>query len=88
MNKQYCKNCAKQIEQERLNILPNTVLCAPCAIKLNVVKPRKGIMIWHSKDCAELQTMSADYFERNKDYFIPASGLKSVVKNFSKSISV
>jgi hypothetical protein len=82
----YCKVCANEIEQERLDILPATVFCAPCAIKLNVVKPRKGIMVWHSKDCAEMQTMSSDYFEKNKAYFLPNSGLRSVVKNFSKNV--
>jgi hypothetical protein len=77
----YCKNCADQIEPERLEILPATVFCSSCARTLNVVKPRKGIMVWHSKDCAELQTMSADYFEKNKDYFQP-NETRSVMKNF------
>jgi hypothetical protein len=77
----YCKHCANEIEPERLEILPATVFCSSCARTLNVVKPRKGIMVWHSKDCAELQTMSADYFEKNRDYFTP-NGTRSVMKNF------
>ena len=38
-------------------------------------------MVWHSKDCAEMQTMSADYFEKNKAFFVP-NGTRSVMKNF------
>lgn len=78
----YCKVCANQIEHERLEILPTTVFCAPCAQKHNHVRPRKGIMVWGSKDCAEMQTVSADYFEKNKAYFIPNSGARSVMKGF------
>lgn len=81
----YCRHCANQIEPERLEILPATVFCSSCARTLNVVKPRKGIMVWHSKDCAEMQTVSADYFEKNKDYFQPI-GSRSVTKNFSRNI--
>lgn len=81
----YCKVCANQIEQERLDILPNTVFCAPCAQKLNVVKPRKGIMVFTHKTGGELQTMSADFYEKNQKYFI-AQGARSVIKNFSKNI--
>jgi hypothetical protein len=84
----YCKMCASPIEQERLEILPNTVFCAPCAQKIQPVAPRKGIMVWSSKDCAEIQIVSAEYFNNNKSYFLPNSGLRSVVKNFSKSICV
>lgn len=81
----YCKVCANQIEQERLDILPATVFCAPCAIKLNVVKPRKGIMVFDHKTGGTLQTMSADYYDKNKKYFV-ANGARSVVKNFSKNV--
>ena len=80
----YCKHCANQIEPERLEILPATVFCSSCARTLNVVKPRKGIMVWNSKDCAEMQVVSAEYFDNNKDYFLPRSGMRSVVKNFSE----
>lgn len=80
-----CRSCNNQIEPERLSILPSTLFCSVCAHKHNLTKPRKGIMVWHSKDCAELQTMSENYFEKNKGYFIPI-GARSCVKNFSKSI--
>lgn len=82
-----CRCCNNQIEPERLEILPSTVFCAPCARKNDFVKPRKGIMVYTHKTGGELQTMTADYFEKNRNYFIPI-GARSVVKNFSKSISV
>ena len=88
MNIKYCRCCASLIEEERLEILPNTSFCAPCAQKIQPVKPKRGIMVWSSKDCAEMQTVSAEYFEHNKSYFLPNSGMKSVVKNFSKSFCV
>ena len=77
----YCKICANQIEQERLNILPNTVFCAPCAQKHNHVRPRKGIMVFDHKTGGTLQTMSADYYDSNRAYFRP-NGTRSVMKNF------
>lgn len=80
-----CRCCNNAIELERLEILPNTVFCAPCANKYNVVKPRKGIMVFDHKTGGTLQTMSADFYDKNKKYFV-ANGARSVVKNFSKSI--
>jgi hypothetical protein len=80
-----CKTCYNPIEQERLFILPNTVFCASCAQKHNNVKPRKGIMCYGSKDCGEIQIVSADYYEANKNYFVPI-GARSAVKNFSKNV--
>ena len=79
-----CRCCNNQIESERLNILPNTVFCAACANKHNVVKPRKGIMVFDHKTGGTLQTMSEDFYNKNKQYFIPI-GARSVVKNFSKN---
>lgn len=82
-----CRCCNNQIEPERIEILPNTLFCSKCAHQHNFIKPRKGIMVWHSKDCAELQTVSANYFEKNKQYFVPQNGSGcSVMKNFSKNI--
>jgi hypothetical protein len=87
MNIKYCKCCASLIESERLEILPNTSFCAPCAQKIQPERAKKGIMVWGSKDCAEMQTVTAEYFDNNKSYFLPNSGLRSVVKNFSKNIA-
>ena len=79
-----CKVCNHSIEQERLNILPNTVFCAPCAQKHSKVEARKGIMVWNSKDCAELCTMPASYYDNNKQFFVP-NGTRSVMKNFMRN---
>jgi hypothetical protein len=82
----YCKHCANQIEPERLEILPATVFCSSCAKVLNVVKPRKGIMVFDHKTGGTLQTMSAEFYDKNKKYFV-ANGARSVLKNFSKNIA-
>ena len=66
-----CKTCNFEIELERLKILPTTLCCASCAHKYNFVKPRKGIMVFDSKTGGVLQTMSSDYYEKNKQYFTP-----------------
>jgi hypothetical protein len=42
-------------------------------------------MVFSHKTGGTLQTMSAEYYEQNKKYFIP-NGARSVVKNFSRSI--
>jgi hypothetical protein len=80
-----CKICCNPIEQERLVILPHTVACAACAQKHNLVKPRKGIMCYDHKTGAEIQIVSAEYYNANKNYFIPI-GARSAVKNFSKNV--
>ena len=85
MNIKYCKCCASLIEEERLEILPDTTFCSPCAQKLQPVKPRKGIMVFSHKTGGELQTMSDDFYNKNKCYFV-ANGARSVVKNFSRNI--
>lgn len=80
-----CRTCCSEIEPERLAILPNTVFCASCSNKYNVVKPRKGIMVYEHKTGSYLQTMAASDYEVNKKYF-KANGARSVVKNFSKNV--
>jgi len=80
-----CRLCSNAIEPERLNVLPNTVMCSVCANKHNVVKPRKGIMVYGHKTGAEIQIMSASFYEETKKYYVP-NGARSAVKNFSKSI--
>jgi RNA polymerase-binding transcription factor DksA len=79
-----CKICNNEIEPERLEILPNTICCAPCAHKHNFVKPRKGIMVFDNKTGGELQTMSAEYFENNRHYFMPI-GAQSAMSSVFKS---
>ena len=80
-----CRTCNNEIEQERLDVLPNTVQCSSCAHKYNFIQPRKGIMVFSHKTGGELQTMSADFYSKNKKYFV-ANGARSVVKNFSRNV--
>jgi len=80
-----CRCCNNQIEVERLEVLPSTLFCSTCAHQHNFVKPRKGIMVFEHKTGGTLQTMSADYYDKNKKYFV-ANGARSVMKNFSKNI--
>ena len=80
-----CGVCSNLIESERLAILPNTVYCGTCAHSHSNVKPRKGIMVFSHKTGGELQTMTSDFYTKNKKYFVP-NGARSVMKNFSKNI--
>ena len=79
-----CKVCNHPIEQERLNILPHTAFCAPCAQKHSKVEARKGIMVFDHKTGGTLCTMPASYYDNNKQYFIP-NGSRSVMKNFTRN---
>jgi hypothetical protein len=80
-----CKICCNNIEQERLEVLPSTVFCSSCAHKHNVVKPRKGVMVYGHKTAGEIQIMNADLFEETRKYYVP-NGARSVMKNFSKNV--
>jgi hypothetical protein len=80
-----CRTCDNDIEQERLEVLPNTVQCSACAHKYNFIQPKKGIMVFTHKTGGELQTMSADFYSKNKQYFVP-NGARSVMKNFSRNV--
>lgn len=80
-----CKICCSCIEEERLSVLPETVFCSTCANKHNVVKPKKGIMVFDHKTGGTMQSMSEDFYYKNKKYFV-ANGARSVVKNFSKHV--
>jgi hypothetical protein len=64
-----CTFCNNQIEVERLEVLPETKFCAPCARKHDFVKPRKGIMVYDSEASGELQVIDYDAFENKKHYF-------------------
>lgn len=80
-----CRVCNNKIEPERLEILPSTVFCSACAHVHNVMKPRKGVMIYSGKTAGEIQIMSAELYESQKEYYVP-NGARSAVKNFSKSV--
>ena len=82
-----CLACTNAIEPERLEILPNTVMCSVCANKHNITKPRLGRMVFSHKTGAEIQIMSQQSFKETKAYYEPV-GPRSVMKNFSRNIAV
>jgi hypothetical protein len=79
-----CKVCSGEIESERLAILPNTAACSSCANKLKLGVPRKAFTVHSHKTGSEIQIVSSEFFNKNKNYFIP-NGARSCVKNFAKS---
>jgi hypothetical protein len=79
-----CRTCDNSIETERLEVLPTTLFCSSCAHKYNIVKPRLAFTIHSHKTGSEIQIVSAEFFNNNKNYFIP-QGARSCVKNFSRS---
>ena len=79
----YCKMCASLIEQERLEIVPDTSFCAPCAQKVQPVRAKKAFLSFDHKTGGVLQVMSAEDYDRNRKYFIP-NGARSCVKNFMR----
>jgi hypothetical protein len=56
MNPKLCKVCGRPIPEERLAVLPGTVVCVKCSTE----KPRKGVMVWSQKTAPELVTLDAD----------------------------
>lgn len=80
-----CKLCSGEIEPERLEILPNTVACSVCANKHKLGVPRKAFTVHSHKTGSEIQIVSAEFFDKNKSYYIPNGGF-STIKNFSKSV--
>jgi NAD-dependent DNA ligase len=81
-----CNCCNSHIEEERLELLPNTRVCSRCAQK-GACQPQKmrGVMVWNHKTAPTIQVMSASTYESQKKYYTP-NGARSAVKNFSKSI--
>ena len=51
-----------------------------------ITKNRRGVMSYSAKDTGSLQIFTNESWERNKHYYVPASGGRSCVKNFSKNI--
>ena len=51
-----------------------------------VTRNRKGNLCFDHKTGGTLQIFTNESWERNKHYYVPASGGRSCVKNFSKAI--
>ena len=57
-----CANCSSQVENERLEILPDTKVCSNCANKYKRTERPKGIMVWGHKTAGEIQIVSHENF--------------------------
>jgi hypothetical protein len=80
-----CCHCYNSIEPERLELIPHTQLCGPCARLYNVGKRKKGVMVSTGKVGSEIQVLSHDCYQ-NQEKYLKANGAFSVIKNFSRSI--
>jgi len=81
-----CVTCSNEIEIERLEILPTTLVCSSCARKGIGQKPApKGVMIYTEKTNGFIEIHNSESWERNKKYYTP-NGARSATKNFSKNI--
>ena len=63
-----CCNCWDNIEQDRLEILPDTKVCAHCARKFVRLKPLKGIMVWGHKTAGEIQPIAQTGMGQAQEY--------------------
>jgi hypothetical protein len=73
-----CGRCNNSIEQERLEVLPKTKICAACARMLNPPKV-KGAMIFEHKTAPTIHIMSAETFENEWKPRTPRFGMGSAV---------
>ena len=46
------------------------------------IKKYKGVMTFDHKTGGSVQVMTADSYERNKKYYVPRKGCRSVMKRF------
>jgi hypothetical protein len=82
-----CTHCFNAVEKERLELIPHTQLCGSCARLFNVGKRKKGVMVSTGKVGSEIQVLSDSCYKSQKKYLV-ANGAFSVIKNFSRNISV
>lgn len=77
-----CCRCCREIESERLVVLPNTTLCCGCA---KIVNPKrvKGSMHFAHKTAPVIQIMDADFFDKEWKKYNPSFGRGSGVHKMS-----
>ncbi len=81
-----CVSCSFEIDPERLEAIPGTLVCGPCARQGVQQKSRpRGVMIYTEKTNGFIEIHTSDSWERNKKYYV-AHGARSAVKNFSKNV--
>ena len=57
-----CNHCSKDIETERLEVLPETKICSCCAKIIN--QPRnKGVMVFDNKTAGYMQTIDPETYK-------------------------
>lgn len=77
--------CGNIVERAREEL--GLKICKQCAFTgPDIARPR-GYMSYAHKTGAEIQILSAKTWQEQKKYIIP-NGARSVVKNFSRHISV
>ena len=59
--------CNNVVEAERLQVLPDTCICAACARQVNVPK-NKGYMSYGHKTAGEVQVVSPEGFADYRKY--------------------
>ena len=47
-----------------------------------ITKNRRGVMSYSAKDTGSLQIFTNESWERNKKYYVPRKGCRSVMKRF------
>ena len=47
-----------------------------------IVKNRRGVMVYGHKTAGEIQIFNNESWKRNKRYYVPRKGCKSVMKQF------
>ena len=47
-----------------------------------IIKNRRGVMVYGHKTAGEIQIFNNDSWARNKKYYVPRRGCKSVMKQF------
>jgi hypothetical protein len=47
-----------------------------------ITKNRRGVMVYGHKTAGEIQIFNNDSWARNKKYYVPRRGCKSVMKQF------
>jgi hypothetical protein len=64
-----CTSCYADIEEERLEALPDTTVCSCCAQKGIGQKPTaKGVMVFGHKTAGAIQILSQETFKEWKKY--------------------
>lgn len=58
--------CGQPIEPERLEALPNTKICAKCALANDDGRTLKGVMVWGHKTAGTIQVLSNENFAEHR----------------------